>query len=140
MSSFNKNLLVVGFTLALFIVASHRATADCEDRTGIMCTSDEMCVPICLQRGGYTGGRCSTEHVVGDPSDMKGENILVDPNGDIKLADFGNQIQLGRCGQGGRGGAQAGAAMEERVGVAGGGLRRVVCGQLFTEEEEDKGS
>jgi len=44
------------------------ATADCEDRTGIMCTSDEMCVPICLQRGGYTGGRCSTEHVVGDPS------------------------------------------------------------------------
>ena len=56
------------------------------------------------------------------------------------LGRGGNQIQLGRCGQGGRGGAQAGAAMEERVGVAGGGLRRVVCGQLFTEEEEDKGS
>jgi hypothetical protein len=53
------------------------------------------------------------------------------------LGRGGNQIQLGRCG---RGGAQAGAAMEERVGVAGGGLRRVVCGQLFTEEEEDKGS
>ena len=52
------------------------------------------------------------------------------------LGRGGNQIQLGRCGQGGRGGAQAGAAME----VAGGGLKRVVCGQLFTEEEEDKGS
>jgi hypothetical protein len=43
------------------------ATAVCESRTGIMCTSDEMCVPICLQRG-YTGGYCSTKHVVGDPS------------------------------------------------------------------------
>ena len=45
------------------------ATAACESRTGIMCTSDDMCVAICLQRGGgYTGGYCSTEHVVGDPS------------------------------------------------------------------------
>nr|CAB3491771.1 unnamed protein product [Digitaria exilis] len=64
--SFNTKLVVFGFTLAL-LVASYGVTAVCEERTGIMCTSDARCQSICLQKKGlksYTGGYCSAVYVV----------------------------------------------------------------------------
>nr|CAB3490035.1 unnamed protein product [Digitaria exilis]CAB3490050.1 unnamed protein product [Digitaria exilis] len=85
--AFTKNLAVFAaiFTLMALLVASsygdelpagafastssYGGAALCKQRTGVMCTSDAMCVTLCLHKnGGYTGGYCSTEFVVGDPS------------------------------------------------------------------------
>ncbi|KAF8650769.1 hypothetical protein HU200_063673 [Digitaria exilis] len=74
--AFTKNLAVFAaiFTLMALLLpagafASTSSYALCKQRTGVMCTSDAMCVTLCLHKnGGYTGGYCSTEFVVGDPS------------------------------------------------------------------------
>ncbi|KAF8694460.1 hypothetical protein HU200_038203 [Digitaria exilis] len=44
--------------------SSYGGAALCKQRTGVMCTSDAMCVTLCLHKN---GGYCSTEFVVGEP-------------------------------------------------------------------------
>ncbi|RCV38540.1 hypothetical protein SETIT_8G151000v2 [Setaria italica] len=71
--SFNKNLVVAGFTLALLVASSYgdfpgamassyggMAGNYCYERTETECTSDETCRTICLEKGdSYVGGYCS---------------------------------------------------------------------------------
>ena len=54
--------------LPYLCVVAGKAAA-CEQRTGVPCTSNEMCRALCIEKkAGYTGGRCSLEFVVADPS------------------------------------------------------------------------
>ncbi|CAN6381493.1 unnamed protein product [Urochloa humidicola] len=81
--SFNTKLVAAGFTLAL-LVASHGVTA-CE-RTGVWCDPQktEMCVVPCKGKG---PPKCSTEHVVGDPSCVCGDDCATTATGDDPMLE-----------------------------------------------------
>ncbi|XP_066400199.1 uncharacterized protein [Miscanthus floridulus] len=70
MASFYKKLaVVIGFTVALLIASNGEETSSlggsalCDSSTGVTCTSDASCVPICKQKAGqnYVDGYCSPE-------------------------------------------------------------------------------